>query len=201
MPLNKTVFLVDDEPAIRHSLSVFLVSKGFAVSEFPSAEAFLESINHEDYGVLVLDQKMKGKSGLELQSELKLRGIGLPIIFITGHGDVRMSVKAIRRGALNFIEKPFSNIDLLESINEALLQVDSRERDTARSIAIKKRYATLTPREQEIMKHIINGTRNKTLAELLHVSQRTIEVHRSRVMTKMQADSLPDLVRMASLLM
>ena len=201
MPLNKTVFLVDDEPAIRHSLSVFLESKGFAVSEFPSAEAFLESITYEDYGVLVLDQKMKGKSGLELQSELKLRGIGLPIIFITGHGDVRMSVKAIRRGALNFIEKPFSNIDLLESINEALLQVDSRERDTARSIAIKKRYVTLTPREQEIMKHIINGTRNKTLAELLHVSQRTVEVHRSRVMTKMQADSLPDLVRMASLLM
>lgn len=201
MPHNKTVFLVDDEPAIRHSLSVFLESKGFSVNGFASAEAFLESITHEDYGVLVLDQKMKGKSGLELQSELKLRYIDLPTIFITGHGDVRMSVTAIRRGALDFIEKPFSNIDLLEIINEAFLLVDSKESDTARSIAIKKRYVTLTPREQEVMKHIVKGTKNKTLAELLNVSKRTVEVHRSRVMTKMRADSLPDLVRMASLVM
>ena len=131
-------------------------------------------------------------SGLHLQAELAKRGNGPPIIFITGQGDVRMSVKAIKAGAINFIEKPLSNEDLLASIREAFSHVD----DSKELAELRKRHASLTHREQEIMKHVVAGMSNKDIAELLGLSDRTIEVHRSRVTKKMEAESLADLVRM-----
>lgn len=199
MRQKRTVFLVDDDPAVRHALGTFLESTNFNVRAFASAEALLDEIDETAQGVLVLDQRMGGMSGLELQEELKAQQIDLPIIFITGHGDVQMSVTAMKAGARDFIEKPFSNEDLLASIRETLRQYEASTRERSRRAAALKKYEKLTPREQEVMAYIVQGVSNKNLAERLSVSNRTIEVHRSRVMTKMDAESLPDLVRIAAM--
>ena len=165
------------------------------MKSFPSAEAFLEETDDRAAGVLLLDQRMTGMSGMELQAELPRRGIDLPIIFISGHADVQMSVKAVKAGAIDFLEKPFTNEALLASIREALSQF-SVNRQYRNSVGeIKRRYAELTKREQEVMKHVVAGISNGELAKQLGISDRTIEVHRSRIMKKMGADSLPDLVR------
>lgn len=197
--MNKgdTVFLVDDNDAVRHALSLFLECKNFQIRSYACAEDMLAELDPGDTGVLVLDMCMKGMSGLELQAELKARNIYLPIIFITGHGSVQDSVQALKEGATDFIEKPFDNEVLLDSIERAL-QADRSQREQ-RSIRqeLATRFERLTPREREVMKYIVNGTSNKQLAELLGVSSRTIEVHRSRIMSKMGAASLPDLVCMA----
>jgi len=132
---------------------------------------------------------------LELQAELGKRGIELPIIFITGHGDVRMSVKAVRAGAINFLEKPFSNEDLLASIKEAFSHADASRKYRSQVAALRKRHASLTSREREVIQHVVAGMSNRALGDLLGVCDRTIEVHRARVMKKMGAESLPDLVR------
>ena len=141
---KKTVFLVDDDPAVRHALGVFLESTGYAVIPFSSAEDYLESIDDTGNGVLVVDQRMKGMSGLELQEELNRRGSGIPIIFITGHGDVAMSVTAMRHGAMNFLEKPFSNKMLLESIQEAFRRSKLDQEERTRREAVEARCALLT---------------------------------------------------------
>ena len=195
MPVNRTVFLVDDDAAVCHALSVFLEASGYRVRAYHSAEAFLEEAECEAEGVMLLDQRMTGMSGLELQAELVRRGIDLPIIFISGHGDVQMSVKAVRAGAINFLEKPFSNEDLLASIREAFSRADVGRKHRSQVAAVRKRLASLTVREQEVMQHVVAGMSNKQLAEWLGLSDRTIEAHRSRVMKKMGAESLPDLVR------
>lgn len=191
MRVKKNIFLVDDDATVCHALSVFLEASRYNVQTFPSAEAFLGEAEDVPNCIMLLDQRMTGMSGLDLQAELAKRGIDLPIIFITGHGDVQMSVKAIKAGAIDFIEKPFSNEDLLASIREAF----SRSGDSKKIAELKQRHASLTGREQEVMKHVVAGMSNRHLAERLGVSDRTIEVHRSRVMKKMGADSLPDLVR------
>jgi FixJ family two-component response regulator len=144
---------------------------------------------------MLLDQRMTGMSGLELQTELARRGSDLLIIFITGHGDVQMSVKAVKAGAIDFLEKPFSNEALLASIREAFARADDSKQQRNWIAELRKRHASLTDREQEVLQHVVAGMSNRHLAELLGVSDRTIEVHRSRVMKKMAADSLPDLVR------
>ena len=196
MQKNRTVLLVDDDAAVCHALSVFLETSGYGVKTFPSAEAFLEDAAASTVeGVMLLDQRMTGMSGLELQAELGRRGIELPIIFITGHGDVRMSVKAVRAGAINFLEKPFSNEDLLASIREAFSRADASSKHRGQVAALRKRLASLTVREREVMQHVVAGLSNRNLGELLGICDRTIEVHRSRVMKKMGAESLPDLVR------
>jgi FixJ family two-component response regulator len=150
-------------------------------------------------GILVLDQRMTGMTGLDLQQVLAERGIDLPIIFISGHGNVPLSVMAMKAGAMDFIEKPFSNEVLLANIQEAFRKLEVQEKERRRKQAITRRYETLTPREKEILAFIVEGTSNKDLAERLQISNRTIEVHRSRIMHKMQAASLPELVRMAAL--
>jgi len=195
MLVNKTIFLVDDDAAVRHALSVFLETCEYSVRTFLSAEAFLEEAEDAVDGVMLLDQRMTGMSGLELQAELARRGIDLPIIFITGHGDVQMSVKAIKAGAINFLEKPFSDDDLIASIREAFSRADDSKQYRDLIAELRKCHASLTAREREVMQYVVGGMSNRKLAEQLNVSDRTIEVHRSRVMKKMGAESLPDLVR------
>jgi FixJ family two-component response regulator len=197
MTRNDTIFLVDDNDAVRHALRLFLECRNFRVRDFASAESLLESIRNDDTGVLVVDVRMNGMSGLELQTSLTARNIDLPIIFITGHGSIQDSVSALKAGARDFIEKPFENTVLLESINQALQEERSRNEVRAVKTSLTGRFERLTPREREVMRHIVDGVSNKHLAELLGVSSRTIEVHRSRIMAKMGASSLPELVRMA----
>ena len=195
MRKNRTIFLVDDDAAVCHALSVFLETSGYGVKTFLSAEAFLEDAGGTVDGIMLLDQRMTGMSGLELQAELTSRGIELPIIFITGHGDVRMSVKAVKAGAINFLEKPFSNEDLLASIKEAFSHADKSRKHRGQVAALRKRHASMTSREREVIQHVVAGMSNRALGELLCVCDRTIEVHRARIMKKMGAESLPDLVR------
>jgi RNA polymerase sigma factor (sigma-70 family) len=197
MTERETVFLVDDNDAVRHALCLFLECKSYRVRGFSSAEDLLAAIEPDDTGVLVVDLRMKGMSGLELQSELKSLGITLPIIFITGHGNIQDSVQALKQGASDFIEKPFENEFLLESIKRASLHERSQRELRTIKYDLAHKFERLTPREREVMKYIVNGTSNKNLAELLGVSSRTIEVHRSRIMSKMGAGSLPELVCMA----
>ena len=197
MDVKWPIFLVDDDAAVRDALCLYLEGSGFDVRTFDSAEAFLSEIDTMGRGVLVLDQRMTGMSGLELQSELKSRGLDLPTIFITGHGDVPMSVRAMKEGATDFLEKPFRNSDLLASIEQILAQDAVKMEDYLHQARIREKYNSLTPREKEVMEHIVQGLPNKSVAQLLGVSMRTVEAHRGRVMEKMDARSLPDLVRMA----
>ena len=195
MPADRTVFLVDDDAAVCHALLVCLEASGYRVRPFTSAEAFLEETESMAEGVILLDQRMTGMTGMELQAELARRGVDLPIIFITGHGDVQMSVKAIKAGAVNFLEKPFSNEDLLASIREAFSLADDSKQRRDLVAELRQCHASLTSREREVMQYIVAGMSNRSLAEQLGVSDRTVEVHRHRVMKKMRAESLPDLVR------
>ena len=195
MAVKRHIFLVDDDAAVCHALSMFLEGCGFIVKTFSSAEAFLEGAASARDGVMLLDQRMTGMSGMEMQAELARRHIELPIIFITGHGDVKMSVKAVKAGAIDFLEKPFSNEDLLASIREAYSEFDNHKKQRDSVAEIRRRYACLTEREREVMRHVVSGLSNRHLAIRLGVSDRTVEVHRSRGMKKMGAESLPDLVR------
>ncbi len=197
MDVKWPIFLVDDDAAVRDALCLYLEGSGFMVKTFASAEAFLDEIDDLGRGVLVLDQRMTGMSGLELQSELKARGVDLPTIFITGHGDVPMSVRAMKEGATDFLEKPFRNSDLLASIEQILSHDAEKMEDYLHKARIREKYNNLTPREKEVMEHIVRGLPNKSVAQLLGVSMRTVEAHRGRVMEKMDARSLPDLVRMS----
>jgi len=198
MNTNLPIFLVDDDAAVRDALCLYLEGMGFVVRTFASAEAFLGEVDAIGRGVLVLDQRMTGMSGLELQSELKVRGMEMPTIFITGHGDVPMSVRAMKEGATDFLEKPFRNSDLLTSIEQVLAQDAAKVEDYRHHAEVREKYDRLTPREKEVMGHIVQGLPNKSVAQLLGVSMRTVEAHRGRVMEKMGAPSLPDLVRMAA---
>lgn len=197
MTEHETIFLVDDNNAVRHALLLYLESRDLHTRSYASAEELLADIDARDTGVVVLDLQMKGMSGLELQVELKSRGISLPVIFITGHGSVEHSVQALKEGASDFIEKPFDNEALLESIESALRNERMRRQRRFVRLELTDKFERLTPREREVLTHLVSGTSNKSLAEALGVSSRTIEVHRSRIMTKMAASSLAELVRMA----
>ena len=192
-----TVFVVDDDAAVRDALRFLLRSVGLAVDAFASAIEFLDAYRDDQPGCLVLDIRMPGMTGLELQEKLIERRSILPIIFITGHGDVPMAVEAMQAGAHGFIQKPFREQDLLDSINEAL-QKDAANRVALGELAaIRVRLASLTPREREVMDLVVHGKANKVIAGDLDLSQRTVEIHRARVMEKMEASSLAHLVRMA----
>jgi two-component system response regulator FixJ len=195
MQKNRTIFLVDDDAAVCHALSVFLEASGYGVKTFHSAEAFLANTGSTVDGIMLLDQRMTGMTGLELQTRLARRGFDLPIIFITGHGNVRMSVQAVKAGAIDFLEKPFSNEALLVSIKEAFSHARARGKQRGQVAAVRKSYAGLTAREREVMQHVVTGMSARGISEMLGISSRTIEGHRSRVMKKMGAESLPDLVR------
>jgi two-component system response regulator FixJ len=191
------IYLVDDDEAVRHSLITLLETSGYRASGFDSAEAFLDSVDLSKPGVLLLDQRMNGMSGLELQKELGIRNIDMPIIFITGHGDIPMSVIAMRSGAVTVLEKPFNNRQLVNSLEESLAIVRKNTEVHRLQANIRSRFDTLTSREQEVMKYVVQGMTNRSIAELMELSNRTVEVHRSKVMKKMQATTLPELVLMA----
>jgi two-component system response regulator FixJ len=193
-----TVFVIDDEPAIRDSLAMLLRSVGLASRTFPSAPAFLEAFDGGTPGCAIADVRMPGMSGLELQEALRARGARLPVIIITGHGDIAMAVRAMKAGAADFIEKPFNEQVLLDAVHRALAQgrADAPAAGANRT-EIETRVATLTPREREVMLLIAEGRPNKVVATRLGLSTRTVEVHRAKVMEKMSARSLAELVRMA----
>jgi FixJ family two-component response regulator len=194
--LPQSVFVVDDDDAVRDSLRLLLKSAGMACEVFASAQEFLSTYEPSRPGCLVLDVRMPGMSGLEMQHELNLRGAMIPVIFITGHGDIPMAVEAMQHGAFDFLQKPFRDQELLDRVQRALtrdLENRIRLRQTDR---IRDRLATLSPREREVLELVTQGKANKMVAGDLGVSQRTVEIHRAHVMQKMEAGSLAELVRM-----
>lgn len=195
----KKVYLVDDDAAVRDAVGGFLENAGYSVRGFASAGEFLAAAQALGSGVLLLDQRMPGMTGMELQAQLRKLGIFMPVIFITGHGDIQMSVAAIKAGAIDFLEKPFDNSELLKSIREAFRSAAGKRREWERQGEVERRFASLTSREREIMKLVVNGESSRAIATRLGLSSRTVEVHRARVMAKMAAHSLPDLVRMVSI--
>lgn len=195
---GQTVFIVDDDEAVRHSLALLVKSMSLRAETFESARAFLDQHDPTRPGCLVLDIRMPLMSGLELQQQIAERGIAIPIIFITGHGDVSMAVQAMRAGAVDFVEKPFKDQDLLDRINQALALDRSRRAAADQREAIRGRFAALTPREHEVMRRIVHGQANKVIAVELGVSERTVEIHRAKVMSKTGAKSLAELVAMAT---
>lgn len=195
---NLTVFIVDDDEAVRESLEDLLDSVGIRVRVFASAIDFLAGYSADEPGCLILDVRMPGMSGLELQQELNRRKILLPVIILTGHGDVPMAVQAMKQGALDFIQKPFRDQDLLDQVNHALHNSNEQYDKQQQIEQIKQQLQTLTTREHQIMQMIIEGKANKVIAAELDLSQRTVEVHRANVMHKLQVCSVADLVRMVT---
>jgi FixJ family two-component response regulator len=194
------VHIVDDDDAVRDSLSMLLDSVGIANTPYSSALAFLNTLSGKDItqlaGCVVMDIRMPGMSGMECQQKLKDLQCTLPIIFITGHGDVPMAVEAMKHGALEFIQKPFREQELLDCIHKALQNHQQSQQESQYAKDIKARLALLSKRETEVMQRVIGGQANKVIAIELNLSQRTIEIHRANVMEKMQASSLAELVRM-----
>lgn len=191
-----TVFIVDDDPAIRFAMQALMDSVNLQHEIFGSADEFLENVSEQRPGCLVLDIRMPGLGGLELQDELIKRGNTVPVIFITGHGDVPMAVEAMQKGAVDFIQKPFRDQDLLDRISEALKTDQERREQREKHAVVSERVERLTNREKEVFDLVVTGKPNKVIAYELGVSQRTVEIHRARVMEKMQARSLADLVKM-----
>jgi two-component system, LuxR family, response regulator FixJ len=193
------VYVVDDDEAMRDALTLLLSSVGYFSKAYPGAGEFLDDYDPKQHACLLADIRMPGMSGLEMQEELRQRSIEIPIIFITGHGDIPMAVEAMKAGAVDFLQKPFRDQDVLDRINDAL-QRDTDRRDTARQTSVvRERLESLTPREHEVMKRVVAGQANKVIALDLGVSQRTVEIHRARVMRKMGARSLAELVRLVGL--
>jgi FixJ family two-component response regulator len=199
MSTAETVFLVDDDVDMRESLSMLLSLEGFSVRAFDSAPAFLADCSPDAPGCLVLDLRMPGMNGLELQAELLRGGYSLPIIFLSGFGDVPTTVRAVKDGAVDFLEKPVRPELLMGRIREALAEDQRRRAEAAARREVLARYAELTPREQEIMVLVTKGLANKEIAGYLGISPRTVENHRAQVMRKMDAEGLPDLCQMAAI--
>jgi len=193
---SQTVYIVDDDAAIRIAMQALLESVNLKHEIFASADEFLEDEANHRSGCLVLDIRMPGLGGLELQDELISRGSTLPIIFITGHGDVPMAGDAMQKGSVDFIQKPFRDQELLDRIREALSTDLQRREELNKHAEVVSRLERLTNREKEVFDLVVTGKPNKVIAYELDVSQRTVEIHRARVMEKMEAKSLADLVRM-----
>lgn len=194
--IQQTVYVVEDDEAVRDSLELLLKSAQQLVSTYHTANAFLSDYSEKMAGCIVLDIRMPGMDGMELQKKLNDRHSILPIIFVTGHGDVPMAVDAMKEGAVDFIQKPYREEALLEKIEAALAQDREQRKTLGEKQEIVRRVKTLTPRESEIMERMIAGQANKVIAIELEISQRTVEIHRSRVMHKMGTHSLAHLVRM-----
>jgi len=191
------VYVVDDDPSVCTALERLFTSVRLAVETFHSAQEFLEHERADVPGCLVLDVRLPGLSGLDLQTELAKTDTDLPIVFITGHGDIPMSVRAIKAGAVDFLPKPFKNQDLLGAVHKAVDQHKRLRKDRAAHRKILGRVELLTNREREVLVHVVAGLMNKQIATRLGVTVATVKVHRGRAMQKMQADSLAELVRMA----
>src|SRR5437762_223901 len=196
-PDAPTVFIVDDEAPVRKALSRLLRAAGFVVAAFASPGEFLAQHDLHKPGCLVLDLMMPGINGMELQRALARKGSVLPIIFLTGHGDIPKSVQAMKSGALDFLTKPVNDENLLASIRAAIKRDSVARREQAELRDIRARLATLTPREREVLDHVVTGTLNKQIAADLGITERTIKAHRARVMAKMKVDSVARLVCLA----
>jgi FixJ family two-component response regulator len=198
--MEPNVFVIDDDQAVRDSLALLLKSMGQKARLFDSAQAFLDHYDPDMNGCMVLDIRMPGMSGVELQQRLKAMRCTIPVIFVTGHGDVPMAVEAMHQGAFDFIQKPFRDQELLDRINQALSWDQEHRSEDERRRSVEERFTSLTPREREVMDCVVRGLANKVIAMDLDLSQRTVEIHRARVMEKMNARSLADLVRMSLLI-
>lgn len=200
MTPEPTVFVIDDDKAVRHFLRGLIASVNLRVEAFTSAQEFLAAYRSSSPGCLLLDIRMPGMSGLELQQELNARGIDLPVIVLTGHGNVQVAVHAMKAGAVDFIEKPFNNELLLDRVQKAVAKsVDTYENRIKRDEILNRRKL-LTPRERQVLDLVVAGESNKGIARHLHISEKTVEIHRAHVMGKMQAKSLADLVKIVSTL-
>ena len=194
---NPTVFVVDDDPSLRKGLSRLLKSEGYGVETFSSAQEFLQAEPRcEGPACLVLDVKMPGLNGLDLQEELRKREYAIPIVFITGHGDIPMGVKAMKKGAIEFLTKPFDDEVLLGAVEDALKKDMANRSAMNERQSILQRVKLLTPREYEILTYVITGMLNKQIAYDLDISEKTVKVHRGRVMEKLGIDSVAELVRL-----
>lgn len=194
---DSIVFVVDDDAPIRESLKNLILSVGLHVDTFASGQDFLKAKRPDIPGCLVLDVRLKGLSGLDLQKRMAEANIDIPIIFMTGHGDIPMTVQAMKAGAVEFLTKPFRDQELLDAINQALERDRKRREERAKVADLHERYDSLTPREREVMSLVVAGLLNKQIAGELGTSETTVKIHRHQVMEKMDADSLADLVRMA----
>ena len=192
-----TVFVVDDDPSVRKALERLFKSVGLNVEVFNSAKEFLPCKEPDGPSCVVLDVRMPGLSGLDLQRELAAAGKNMPIIFVTGHGTVPMTVKAMKAGAVDFIEKPFDDQVLIDAVHKAMERDKRMRLERAEVGEIKQRVESLTPREREILAYVVSGMLNKQIAFDLDISEKTVKVHRARVMEKMKVRSLADLVRLA----
>lgn len=191
-----TIFVVDDEADVRESVSLLVRSVGLAVETFATANEFLESCSADRPGCVILDVRMPGLNGLAAQQQLLKRGITLPVIFISGHGDIAMAVRAVRAGALDFLEKPFNDQDLFDCLQKAV-EIDADNRaHVAAEAEVERRLDTLTPREREVMERLVEGEVNKIIARQLGLSTRTVEIHRARVLHKMDVGNVSQLVRL-----
>ena len=196
MPSESTVFIIDDDHEVREALALLMQSIGLPFQSYESAQAYLDTFDPQALGCLVLDVRMKGMSGLALQNHLKTLPMSPPVIIITGHGDVPMAVQAVKNGASDFIEKPFKEQILLDSIHLAI-EKDAEQRGKALiKEEIQKKLNLLTPRELEVIEQVVTGKRNKTIAKELNITISTVEAHRSKGMEKLQAKSLSHLMRM-----
>jgi RNA polymerase sigma factor (sigma-70 family) len=193
---SPVVFVVDDDPSVRSSLKFLISSEGLQVESFDSADSFLRRKPPDAPTCLVLDVRLRGLSGLDFQHELAAKNIRIPIVFITGHGDIPMTVKAMKAGAIEFLTKPFRDQDLLDAVRIAL-ERDRARREQEKEVAdLQQRFKSLTPREQEVISMVASGMLNKQIAGQLGAAENTVKVHRSRAMEKMHAQSFAELVRM-----
>jgi FixJ family two-component response regulator len=197
MNIKGTIFIIDDDPAIRDSLTLMVMQEGFTVRTYENAETFLDSFKSECFGCAIVDIRMKDMDGMQLQEALYKENIHLPIIFLTGHGDIPMSVRAIKAGAIDFLTKPITREKLMASIRYALVESDKLLYKKSSHKQAQSHLAELTERERDVMALAIQGHSNKEIAKLLGISHRTVEIHKSKIMHKTGANNLLDLVRIA----
>lgn len=189
------IHVIDDDPSVQKGLSRLIASAGFRVEAYSSGEEYLNRGKLGGHGCLLVDVKMPGIDGMELHEILRKRGCVLPLIFLTGHGDIRMSVNAMKRGAFHFLTKPVDECDLLATLNQAIVASSRDQGEREVEMDIRNRLALLTPREVEVLRCVISGALNKQIARHLSIAEKTVKVHRARVMEKMEADSVAELVR------